>query len=373
MRIAVLAHLHHPIAEPFSGGTEMHTSLVADELVRRGHDVTLFAKGGSQTTARLIALIGSDFVFGQMPGPTGDRSSDILDTAVASALTAIRGGGYDVVLNNSFSPLPYTELVGQPMITVLHTPPTLERVLAVIGDPTWAPDPRHEFLSVSEVNSASWRAVLPRVRCVPNGIRLDGWSDGARAEPDLAVWAGRITPEKGLHLAVDAVRIAGLRLDISGPVADRGYFDAEIAPRLGDGVRHLGHLGHEELARRLGRGAVFVSSSVWAEPFGLTLVEAMSCGTPVAAFSTGAAAEIVTAGAGVLAREQTPEALAAAIERARHCDRAAVRRRAEDFDAQIMVDRYEDVLREVVDRPAVHGSEGSAQPAMGVPSRGTGS
>lgn len=71
MRIALLAHLHHPIAEPFSGGTEMHTSLVADELVRRGHQVTLFAKGGSETTAHLVPLVGADFVFGQMPGPAG--------------------------------------------------------------------------------------------------------------------------------------------------------------------------------------------------------------------------------------------------------------------------------------------------------------
>lgn len=347
MRIAVLAHLHHPIAEPFSGGTEMHTSLVVDELVQRGHEVTLFAKGGSRTLARLVALVGPDFTFGQMPGPAGDRSGEILDAAVREALAAIGDDDYDVVLNNSFSALPYTELVGQPMITILHTPPSLEKVLAVISDPLWTPDPRHAYVSVSEVNSASWRAVLPRVRCVPNGIRLDGWSDGGRVESDLAVWAGRITPEKGLHLAVDAVRATDLRLEISGPIADRDYFDTEIAPRLGDRVTYVGHLDHDELARQLARGAVFVSSSVWAEPFGLTLVEAMSCGTPVAAFATGAAAEIVTPDAGVLATEQTPAALAAAIEDARHRDRGAVRRRAEDFDAMIMVDRYEELLAEV--------------------------
>ncbi|GAA3697455.1 glycosyltransferase family 4 protein [Microlunatus aurantiacus] len=349
----MLAHLHHPIAEPFSGGTEMHTSLVVDELVRRGHEVTLFAKGGSRTSGRLVPLVGDDFVFGQMPGPGGDRSGVILDVAVRSALAAIRQDRYDVVLNNSFSALPYTELAAQPMITILHTPPTLEKVLAVITDPAWAPDPVHAFVSVSEVNSASWRRLLAGVRCIPNGIRLDGWSDASRAEPDLAVWAGRITPEKGLHLAIDAVRATDLRLEISGPIADRTYFDTEIVPRLGDRVTHVGHLAHDELARQLGRGAVFVSSSVWAEPFGLTLVEAMSCGTPVAAFATGAAAEIVTPAAGVLARAETPEALAVAIEEARHADRGAVRRRAEDFDAQIMVDRYEELLREVVDRRRV--------------------
>ena len=82
MKIALLAHLHHPIAEPFGGGTEMHTALVADELTRRGHEVTLFAKAGSRTAARLVPLVGEDFEFGRMPGPDGDRSEEILVSAV---------------------------------------------------------------------------------------------------------------------------------------------------------------------------------------------------------------------------------------------------------------------------------------------------
>jgi glycosyltransferase involved in cell wall biosynthesis len=351
MKIAVLAHLHHPIAEPFRGGTEMHTALVADELSRRGHDVTLFAKAGSRTAARLVPLVGEDFEFGRMPGPGGDRSEEILVAAVGAAIASIREDGYDVVLNNSLGPQPYTSLAGQPMITILHTPPTLEKVLAVITEPGWEPDPRHAYVSVSEFNSAAWREVLPAVTCVPNGIQLDRWVDNGVAEADLAVWAARITPEKGLHLAIDAIRRTSLRLEFSGPIADQAYFDAEIAPRLGTGVSHVGHLGHEALARQLARGAVFVSSSVWAEPFGLTLVEAMSCGTPVAAFANGAAAEIVTPGAGRLAAEDTPVALAAAVEAARRIDRGTVRARAEDFDARIMVGRYEMLLREVSGRP----------------------
>lgn len=345
MKIAVLAHLHHPIAEPFPGGTEMHTSLVVDELVRRGHDVTLFAKAGSRTAGRLVPLVGEEFTFGQMLGPTGDRSEEILVAAVHAAICSIREDGYDVVLNNSFGPLPHSLLSGQPMITILHTPPTLEKVLAVITDPAWEPDPCHDYVSVSEFNSAAWRSVLPHVRCVPNGIRLDQWGDRGRADADLAVWAGRITPEKGLHLAIDAVRRTTLRLEFSGPIADRDYFDTEIAPRLGARVSHVGHLGHEALAHQLARGAVFVSSSVWAEPFGLTLVEAMSCGTPVAAFASGAAAEIVTPDAGVLVDDQTPAALAVAIEVACRLDRRAVRARAEAFDATVMVDRYEQILK----------------------------
>ena len=350
MKIAVLAHLHHPIAEPFRGGTEMHTALVADELTRRGHEVTLFAKAGSRTAARLVPLVGEDFEFGRMPGPAGDRSEEILVAAVGSAIARIRAEGYDVVLNNSLGPQPYTALADQPMITILHTPPTLEKVLAVITAPGWQPDPRHDYVSVSEVNSEAWRSVLPDVTCVPNGIQLDRWVDQGVSEADLAVWAARITPEKGLHLAIDAIRRTDLRLEFSGPIADQAYFDTEIAPRVGGRISHVGHLSHGALAHQLARGAVFVSSSIWAEPFGLTLVEAMSCGTPVAAFANGAAAEIVTPGAGVLAAAQTAEALAVAVEAARQLDRRAVRARAEDFDAMIMVDRYEELLQGVARR-----------------------
>lgn len=344
MKIALLAHLHHPIAEPYLGGTEMHTAVVADELVRRGHEVTLFAQEGSRTSARLVPLVPSDFTFGSMAGPNGDRSEEILVAAVTAAIAQIHDGEYDVVINNSLGPLPYTLLRNHPMITVLHTPPTLEKVLAVITAPGWTPDPRHRYVSVSEHNSAAWRTVLPEVVCVPNGVRLADWSDSGAAEDGLAVWSARITPEKGLHLAIDAVRRAGLRLEFSGPVADRAYVKAEVAPRLGADVTWAGHLGHGALAQHLARGAVFVSSSVWAEPFGLSLVESMACGTPVAAFPTGAAPEIVTRGAGALADGVTTAALADAVEMARWCDRADVRRRAEDFDVQVMIDRYEKLL-----------------------------
>ena len=284
-------------------------------------------------------------MFGRMPGPDGtDRSEQLLVEAVTDAIDDIRRSAFDMVLNNSLGPLPYTMLRGQPMMTVLHTPPTLEKVNAVITRPGWRPDPRHLFVSVSEFNSASWRTVLPAVTCVPNGINLDQWHDLGVAQPDLAVWAARITPEKGLHLAIDAVEMAGLRLEISGPVADQAYFDAEIVPRLSDRIRYVGHVDHSGLARRLSRGSVFVSSSTWAEPFGLALVEAMACGTPVAAFATGAAAEIVTAEAGALAEDLSAPALARAIDLARRLDRGGIRVCAQQFDARIMIDRYEKLM-----------------------------
>jgi len=349
VKIAIIAHLHHPIVEPYLGGTEMHTAVVADELVRRGHQVTLFAAEGSRTAARLVPLVGTDFRFGEMPGPDGaDRSDTILHDAVHGAIQTIRSEGYDVVFNNSLGPLPYTMLHDHPMLTVLHTPPTLAKVNAVITRPDWRPGPRHAFVSVSEFNSQSWRAVLPEVTCVLNGIYLDQWLDTGRAEQDLAVWSGRVTPEKGLHVAIEAVRQAGMRLEFGGPVADRAYYEALIRPELDSDTVHRGHVDHRNLGDLLGRGAVYVASSLWAEPFGLALVEAMACGTPVAALPNGAAAEVVGPAGGTIARDETADGLAEAIKTARDTDRRLVRAAAQRYDARLMMDRYETILGELV-------------------------
>ena len=345
MKIAIIAHLHFPISEPFLGGTEMHTAIVADELVRRGHDVTLFAKGGSRTSATLAPILESDWVFGDRFDPTGvDRTQEELAAAISGAIDDIRSGGFDIVLNNSFGPLPYTMLTDWPMLTVLHTPPTLVRVNAVITRPDWRPGARHAYVGVSEFNAQAWRTVLPNVECIPNGIFLDQWRGTGPVEDGLAVWVGRITPEKGLHQAIAAVRRAGMRLEFSGPVSDPGYFHTQIEPKLGEDVRYLGHLPHDELADLLARGSVFVASPLWPEPFGLVVVEAMASGTPVAAFPHGATPEVVGPRGGQIAADGTVEALAEAVKIARDLDRAAVRAHAQRYDARVMVERYEQVL-----------------------------
>lgn len=345
MKIAIIAHLHFPIAEPYLGGTEMHTAIVADELVRRGHDVTLFAKAGSQTRARLVPILQQDWVFGARRDASGvDRTQDELLAAVSGAIASIRSDGFDVVLNNSFGPLPYTELSDWPMLTVLHTPPTLKRINEIITRPGWRPGERHAFVAVSEFNARAWRGMMPAVEAIPNGILLDQWSGSGPVEQRLAVWAGRVTPEKGLHHAIAAVRRVGMRLEFSGPISDPDYFATQIEPELDNDIVYIGHTPHDQLADLLARGSVFVSSPLWPEPFGLVMVEAMASGTPVAALPFGAAPEVVGELGGWVARDGSIDALADAIKLARDLDRSVVKSYAQRYDAQVMIDRYEQVL-----------------------------
>ena len=346
MRIALLAHCHHPIAEPYLGGLEMHTALVADELVRRGHEVTLFAKAGSRSLARVRPVVHRRFVFSGPGVPSGQQSEAILDRAMSAAARAITAANVDVVLNNSLSPIAYRDLHDVPMLTLLHTPASLDRVNHVLAQPGWRPGSQHAYVAVSSYTRNDWARILPEVSCIPNGIDLTRWSPtpGRRPEPLLAVWAARITPEKGLHLAIEATRAAGLELEFAGPISDRDYFDHVITPMLGDDVRYAGHLRHRDLVDFLQRGIVFVSSPLWPEPFGLALVEAMACGTPAAALPRGAAAEVVSATGGALASEPSVAALTVAITRAARLDRDAVPASVRRFDKGVMVSAYEDVL-----------------------------
>ena len=349
MKIAIIAHLHFPIAEPYLGGTEMHTAIVADELVHRGHEVTLFAKGGSSTRATLVPILEEDWVFGARPDHAGvDRTQEELLAAVSAAISEVHSGGFDVVLNNSFGPLPYTMLTDWPMLTVLHTPPTLSRVNAVINRPEWRPGARHAYVGVSEFNARAWRTVLPTVECIPNGIRLDQWCGAGPVEEGLAVWVGRITPEKGLHQTIAAVRLAGMRLEFSGPISDPDYFHSQIEPELAADVTYIGHCPHDELADLLARGSVFVASPLWPEPFGLVMVEAMASGTPVAALPNGAAPEVVGSYGGHVAIDGSVEGLAEAVKIARDLDRSVVRAHAQRYDARVMVERYEQTMTRLV-------------------------
>jgi glycosyltransferase involved in cell wall biosynthesis len=352
MKIAVLAHCHHPIKQPFPGGLEAHTSLIADELVGRGHRVTLFAKAGSRSLADVHPVVDGQFVHGSAPDVNGvDQSQAIVDRGMERAVQAIDAGDFDVVLNNSLNPVPYVALGDHPMLTLLHTPATLERTLEVLEAPGWRPGARHAYAAVSEYTARDWRRFLPEVHCIPNGIELAAWDPRQPycpvPVPDLAVWAARITPEKNLPLAIAAARAAGMRLEFSGPISDRRHFGEEIEPLLGADVRYAGHLTHDQLPDFFARGSVFISSPAWAEPFGLAMVEAMACGTPVAALARGAAAEVVSSGGGVLARTSTVEGLATAIRDASRLDRRGVRRSAQLFDKSIMLHRYETMLREL--------------------------
>lgn len=362
LRIAVLAHLHHPIRAPYAGGMEAHTAHLVSDLSSRGHHVTLFAKEGSlplarRTTLRIAPVLAESFeVRGYPDDDLRNEQHQRLDVAMNSAIQAVRGGGFDVVINNSLSPVPHAQLRGIPVVHILHTPP-LPRITTLLK--ARGTDELHRFVTVSASNAALWHPWLPDLQVVSNGIDVDFWARGATAKivPGTATWTGRITAEKGTHLAIGAAKANNLRLVIAGPIQDQKYYNELIAPCLDAQIHYAGHLKQEELRKLIGASEVFISSPLWAEPFGLTTLEAMACGTPVAALPAGAMSELLGDTGGALASALDETALAEAVQRALRMDRDAVRERAAHFSRERMIEAYESLLEEVLTPVSSGGHE----------------
>ncbi|MFD1786142.1 glycosyltransferase [Sphingomonas floccifaciens] len=339
LRVAVVAHLRHPIAEPFMGGMEAHAALLVRTLVAEGHDVTLFASGDSAPDLPLhpIAAEAYEATLPWALWHGRQELSDWLDTAYAGAWQAIREGGFDVVHNNSLSaPIhDWAMRDGVPMVTSLHVPPFARLREAVARN--MAPWLRLTVTSASQL--PLWAGTADgRIAVAHNGIDLDRFRFSAD-KGDRALWCGRITPTKGTVEALQAATAAGIALDIVGPIDCATYF-AEVEPLIVGGHRYLGHLAGDALVERMRTAAMLLCTPRWDEPFGLVAAEALACGTPVVALDRGALAEVVGDCGAVVASVDT---LAAAMRTAGDISPYACRARAEAmFGAPAMVARYAD-------------------------------
>ena len=343
LRIAIVCHVRHPIAPPFQGGLEAHSWHLARALRRRGHDVTVFASGDSDPGLRPQTILpvhyDHDFPWHHHHGTyTLDHH---VDAAYRRTARDLIDGGFDVVHNNSMHR--YMPRLARsfrlPTLTSLHVPPfdALSRSVHE-SDAPWS-----LFSVTSDAQRASWWPSGPpkAAHVVHNGIDLAAW----RFSPSGgggAVWAGRIMPNKGTHLAVTAARFAGFPLTLYGPIEDDSYFQRHVRPYLSPTIRYGGHLDPAELADALGAADVFVFTPMWDEPFGLAAVEAMACGLPVAAVENGAVREVIGSDAGRFARPNEAAALGIAMKNAMTIDRTIPRARVQAmFTLDRMIECYE--------------------------------
>jgi glycosyltransferase involved in cell wall biosynthesis len=346
MRICLIASSRFPIREPFAGGLEAHTHALAGELIRRGHQVSLFAAAGSDPDLGAAELEVATFITSEAArldvGSAPESWMQEHHAYLRLMLDLSREGTrrFDLVHNNSLHHLPVAmaESLEIPVVTTLHTPP----IALLESAASLAPSSAH-FVAVSEQVARAWSHVVSSAT-VYNGIDTDAWTPGSGGHG--AVWCGRIVPEKAPHAAIDAARLAGMPLRLAGPAYDRVYFREEVAPRLGDEVQWVGHLPQDELHRLVGQADVALVTPAWEEPYGLVAAEAMSCGTPVAGFARGAMVELVDEGTGRLARPDDVRALSVAVGEAAALPRDVVRATAvARWDLRRMVDEYEQLYR----------------------------
>jgi glycosyltransferase involved in cell wall biosynthesis len=348
MRIAILAHVRQRIAQPFAGGMESHCWHLAAGLQDRGHDVVLFASGDSDPRFAIDPVLDRHYE-ATFPWAEHRGSAPLiahLDAGYDAACDRIAAGGFDVVHNNSLHrfPLEQRRTAVTPTVTSLHVPPydALHWFVAA------SPSPHHRLTVTSARQLDAWwpHGAPPQASVLHNGIDPALWPWTAQGDGS-AVWCGRITPNKGPHLAALAARQAGIALTLFGAIEDPDYWQEQVAPLLGPGLHYGGHLDGDALAQRMGRASLFLFTPCWDEPFGLVAAEAMACGLPVAAFDMGAAREVI-GDAGVFAPPGDVDALAAAIPAALAIARTVPRERVmRHFTRDRWLDRCEDLYRQV--------------------------
>ncbi|MGI4745795.1 MAG: glycosyltransferase [Janthinobacterium lividum] len=327
MRIALLAHVRQPIAEPFMGGMEAHSWHLAAGLAARGHEVVLFAAGDSDPRFAIDPVLGEHY---ERTFPWAEHRGCApliahVDAGYDAACDRIAAGGFDIVHNNSLHRFPLqrarTDVV--PTVTSLHVPP-FDALHWFVKD---SAGPRHRLTVTSAGQMHAWwpGGAPEEASILYNGIDPAAWPFQATGDGS-AVWCGRITPNKGTHLAVDAALRCGISLTVFGTIEDPVYWETLVKPAIKGNIRYGGHLHAASLAPELGRASVFLFTPCWDEPFGLVAIEAMACGLPVASIDMGAAREVI-AEAGTFAPPDDAAALAEAIPSALEIGRSIPRRR----------------------------------------------
>ena len=341
VKIAVLAHIRHAIAEPFSGGMEAHCDMLCRGLRAAGHEVDLFAAEGSDDPC-LVPICDAPYDE-VLPWSTyrGTRELAAYQRhAFERVLMRVGAGGYDVIHNNSLFPeiIEWCAHAGVPCVTSQHVPPFGSMFDAVLAGSAF---PNIGATVTSRDQHTLWsRKGCEALEVVHNGIDTDFWRPSATVG-DYFTWVGRIVPNKGLAQAVQAAGKAGVRLKIFGPVEDAGYFAAEVEPYLVDGIEFHGHRSGAVLRDEVAGARGAIVTPLWDEPFGLVAAEALSCGTPVVGFDRGALAEVL-GDCGHLVHGGDIGALARAIEEIDIIDRSACRQRAqEQLSIQAMIAGYE--------------------------------
>jgi glycosyltransferase involved in cell wall biosynthesis len=329
MRIGMIAPLEMRVPPHGYGGTELVVSLLAEELVRRGHDVTLFASGDSITEAALVP--GCErFLRGT------DRDKGILTMLNVTACFE-RADEFDIIHNHTcFEGLAAAGLVPTPVLTTLHGGLAGDWLLLFDRYRGW-------YNTISESAKSLLPAKARFAGVIYNAIDVGSYPFNAGPRGDHLLYLSRISHEKGAHLAIEVTLRAKRRLVLAGNVddVDRAYFEKQVLPHVdGDLVTYVGEADYAT-KRRLLRGALCLLAPItWNEPFGLFLVEAMACGTPVVALRKGSAPEVVAHGlTGYVV--DTPEEMVDALDHLEQIQPEACRRRAEErFDVPRMADDY---------------------------------
>ena len=334
MRIAVLSPISWRTPPLHYGPWESVVSVLTEELVHMGLDVTLFATGDSQTRGKLVAVC---------PRPYSEDRS--VDPKVAECLHISeifeRAAEFDIIHNHfDFLPLTYSGLVETPLVTTIHgfSSPSIIPVYTKYND-------RTHYVAISDSDKSP---ELDYIATIHHGIDISQFPFSG-AEGEYLLFFGRIHPDKGVYEAIKVAQRIGMKLVIAGIIQDQDYFAARVEPYVdGKNVEYLGSVGPDQRADVLGHALALLHLISFDEPFGLSLIESMACGTPVIAFDRGSIPEIIRDGETGYIVEDIEHAVNA-VASVQSIDRSACRKDVEQrFSHTRMARDYVDVYEKIL-------------------------
>ncbi|WP_129714994.1 glycosyltransferase family 4 protein [Pedobacter sp. SYP-B3415] len=333
LKIAVLSPVAWRTPPRHYGPWEQMASNLCEGLVAAGHSVTLFATGESITAGRLDAVVAEGYE--DKPG----QDAKVLECLHISNLME-KADQFDLIHNHfDFLPLTYSRLINTPMVTTIHGFSS-EQIVPVYKKY----DGHVKYVSIS---MSDRHASLSYAATIYNGIAIADF-DFVEEADDYLLFFGRIHPHKGASEAIDIALQTGKELIIAGIIQDRSYFEQKIEPRLSDQIRYVGSAGPKDRNSLLGRAACLLHPISFDEPFGLSVAEAMACGTPVIAFNRGSMPELIEDGKTGFLVNDVDEA-AKTVRKLSQLDRSYCRQRAVDrFSTEKMVADYISLYKQLL-------------------------
>jgi len=341
MRIAQIAPLWIPIPPYTYGGTELVVSLLTEELVKRGHEVTLFASGDSRTSARLIPVWPKSLWRAKLKVPHAAFS--LLYKCVFD-----HQDEFDIIHDHcEFYTAPYSQFLKPPIVSTLHHP-IYEEILILFKK-----FPHTNYVAISN-NQRRTAPGISFAATIHHGLPLDKYTFNPKPENYL-LWLSKIMPQKGIADAIEVAKRTGERLVISGVVTPdyQDYFDYRIMPLIdGKQIQFVGAADFNKKVELFKNAKAFLFPVQRPEPFGLVVVEAMACGTPVIAYNQGSMPELIEDGqTGFLVKNQ--EEMIAAVGKIEEIERIDCHRHvAKNFCLRKMVHKYEELYKDIIERNA---------------------
>ena len=356
MKIAQIAPLYAAVPPKLYGGTERVVANLCDALVDQGHDVTLFSSADARTKARLAPVRDQAIRLDGAP-----LKSDLAAHLAMLNEVRRRADDFDALhFHVDMIHFPFFEDIAHRTLTTLHGRLDMKDLPEVYA--RW---PQYPMVSISDdqrrsLPNANWAGT------VHHGMPADAYVFNAKPRGYLA-FLGRMSPEKRPDRAIAIAKRLGMPLKMAAKVdaADAAYFHAEIEPLLADPlIEFIGEIGDSQKSEFLGGAEALLFPIDWPEPFGLVMIEAMACGTPVVAWRRGSTPEVIEPGLTGFLVDTDAEA-DAAVRRARRLDRRNVRRRFElRFSATAMARRYVDLFEQLATAPGRPEAAYALDPAM---------